>query len=113
MIHPMVADTLFRVANQIESAVWGLFALGFGIAVFRHRGPGRWLLAAGSAAFLAFGITDIVETYTGAWWRPWWLLTWKGGCIAGIAYVVVRLTRIANSSPRRNAHASGGPDARE
>ena len=33
-------------------------------------------------AFLLFGFSDYVEAHTGAWWRPWWLLFWKGACLA-------------------------------
>jgi hypothetical protein len=32
-------------------------------------------------AFLAFGVSDLIETQTGAWWRPWWLLLLKAACV--------------------------------
>jgi hypothetical protein len=49
------------------------------------------LLAA--VTFLAFGGSDLVEAHTGAWWRPWWLLVWKGLCLAIFAWLLVRHLR--------------------
>ena len=43
-----------------------------------HRGRG--LLSA--LTLVLFGLSDVVELQTGAWWRPWWLAVWKGLCIA-------------------------------
>jgi len=30
---------------------------------------------------LLFGISDLVEVQTGAWWDPWWLFTLKAFCV--------------------------------
>ena len=32
-------------------------------------------------AFFFFGISDVIEARTGAWWRPLWLLVLKGACV--------------------------------
>ena len=38
---------------------------------------------------ILFGISDFVEMATGAWWQPWWLLAWKGLCVAvGIILII-------------------------
>jgi hypothetical protein len=34
-----------------------------------------------ACVLVAFGFSDVVEIQTGAWWRPWWLLVWKGACL--------------------------------
>jgi hypothetical protein len=34
--------------------------------------------------FAFFGLSDLVEVTTGAWWRPWWLLAWKAACLLGL-----------------------------
>lgn len=39
-------------------------------------------LLAMTVAFWVFAISEVVETQTGAWWKPWWLAVWKGVCIA-------------------------------
>ena len=86
-----VAD-FFVTANYVEAGLWTVIALGFLFhALFKHGGPTS--LVAG-AAFLLFGISDVIETRTGAWWRPWWLLVMKGGCI--VAFVVL-LARYATA----------------
>ena len=40
-----------------------------------------------------FGVSDIVEVYTRAWWRPFWLLLWKGLCIIVLVVCVVYYLR--------------------
>ena len=51
-----------------------------------HRGRGYVL----AATFVLFGLSDVVELQTGAWWRPWWLLAWKAACIAVLVSVAIR-----------------------
>ncbi|HYE18202.1 MAG TPA: hypothetical protein VEA69_07145 [Tepidisphaeraceae bacterium] len=75
----------FVLANRIEAALWAGIALGFLVQCFRTRGRVRRTCAIAFAAFLAFGGSDWVESHTGAWWRPWWLLVWKGACLAVFA----------------------------
>ena len=53
------------------------------------RGRG-YLLA---ATFVLFGLSDVVELQTGAWWRPWWLLVWKAACLAILVSAAVRWRR--------------------
>src|SRR4051794_7384170 len=75
----------FAVSNYIEAGLWSAIAIGFLIQAMRLRGRARRLCGVGFVAFLAFGASDWVEAHTGAWWHPWWLLVWKGGCIAVFA----------------------------
>jgi hypothetical protein len=28
-----------------------------------------------------FGVSDLVEAQTGAWWEPWWLFVMKAACV--------------------------------
>ncbi len=72
--------SLFEAANYVEAGWWGLCGLLMaGHAVRSPRWP-RSSVACSVALFL-FGLSDVVEAGTGAWWRPWWLLTWKCACI--------------------------------
>jgi hypothetical protein len=75
----------FVVANQVEAVLW--FAVA-GIVFAKWRNP----LAA--IALIAFGVSDLVETLTGAWWRPWWLLTWKTMCVVVLLGLVLRAWRM-------------------
>lgn len=54
-------------------------------------------------AFLAFGISDLVEEGTGAWWRPLWLLLLKSGCIAVFGHGLWEHLRLR----RRDRDAAG------
>ena len=74
----------YRTLNLIEAAWWialGLIVVGLAIA---KRLPARWTLPL-AVTLIAFGISDIVEVRTGAWYRPWWMLLWKASCVAVLA----------------------------
>ena len=76
---------MFETANYVEAGFWILIGAVF-CAESVHRGGQRrrrCLLIAGT--FIVFGISDVIEAQTGAWWRPWWLLVWKGLCVFVLA----------------------------
>lgn len=57
------------------------------VLLFRLRPPQplamtiwRWLLP---LSFAVFGVSDLIESETGAWWRPWWLFGMKAACVLG------------------------------
>ncbi len=78
---PLIADGFFQTANYVEAAVWMLVGALFGaFAIIRH-GLIRRRCALACAVFLLFGLSDVVEVRTGAWWRPWWLFCWKALCV--------------------------------
>lgn len=83
--------------NLAEAGLWFVFAGIFGVWALRATGPLRGLYGKLAPAFLAFGLSDIVEAQTGAWWRPWWLLVLKGGCICVFLYGVWAYRRIKRS----------------
>jgi len=67
--------------NWLEAGLWlGVSLILLGKAL-KARTDVRRVLLTLAAAFLVFGISDVIESQTGAWWRPWWLLLLKGGCI--------------------------------
>jgi hypothetical protein len=74
--------------NFIEGLWW--IGLGTGMAYFSVKNNKlRKMLYASTVLLVLFGISDFVEIHTGAWWRPWWLLAWKAGCIvAGIICLI-------------------------
>ncbi len=79
-------DQTFCVFNAIEGASWMTIGVGFFLALlrtYRHRG----LLLATGILFLTFGASDFVEIRTGAWYRPWWLLTWKASTVLALALI--------------------------
>jgi hypothetical protein len=54
----------------------------------------RGLAGVSGAAFVLFGLPDLVEMRTGTWFSPWWLLLWKVSCVVvlGASYLWYRQT---------------------
>lgn len=78
----MYLADLHSLGNYLEAGLWILLGLGFAVHATRSPRP-QWRRGwVTSLALVAFGLSDLAEVGTGAWWRPWWLLTWKGGCVA-------------------------------
>ena len=49
-----------------------------------------------SAAFLAFGISDLIESRTGSWWAPPWLPLLKLSCILVFVFGLRTYYRVVN-----------------
>lgn len=96
---------MFETANVLEAALWTVIGATLAAAGLRP-GRHRTLLRVSAAAFLAFGVSDLVETRTGAWWRPWWLLMWKAACIAVLLACLLRYRAARLREP------AGGPTRR-
>lgn len=73
--------------NLGEAFLWFGFAIAF---LLRYvRGPDRKmkrLLRTLAITFAAFGISDVIEIQTGAWWTPWWLFLLKTVCLMIFIY---------------------------
>ncbi|MFM7405696.1 MAG: hypothetical protein ACKO3K_03240 [Cuspidothrix sp.] len=72
MENTQLLETLYRQGNYIEAVLWGLFAMSFLVYSYQHS----MLIAKRknkitAFIFLGFGISDLVEVQTGAWWQPW------------------------------------------
>lgn len=84
------------IFNRFEAALWLLIAAWIGLhALFRkiRNVAVRSYQPIAVLAFAGFGVSDIIESYTGAWWRPWWLLTLKLCCIAVFVFCYSALRR--------------------
>ena len=80
----------FVYLNSIEAGMWIALGLGAAVQALRFRGPVRRDLVVLAIDLIAFGISDIIETRTGAWWRPWWLLAWKAACVFAFLWLLKR-----------------------
>ena len=72
---------LERDGNLVEAGIWFLCALALAWKL-RGAGPLRGIYGTLCAGFLVFSVSDLIESRTGAWWRPWWLLVMKAACAA-------------------------------
>ncbi len=87
------ADRLFVLANHVEAAVWALIGLICVGCALRRTGIVRRRCWQAGAVFVVFGCSDMVEAHTGAWWRPWWLLVWKGLCTLALVALLIDYRR--------------------
>ena len=93
MIRMAAIDPTFVLSNRLEAGLWVLIALPMAVAAVRRRHVRREC-AIGATAFALFAASDLVETTTGAWWRPWWLLAWKSLCVAVLLALLVEHYRV-------------------
>lgn len=68
-------DPLFRLGNAVEAGLWIAIGVVFAVYGVTRIGQDRTALRRrcgfAFAVFVAFGLSDVVELHTGAWWRPW------------------------------------------
>jgi hypothetical protein len=71
-----------QTANALEALLWAVIGGIFVWQAIRRRSSyprnRSWIAA---IAFFTFGLSDVIEMTTGAWWRPWWLFAMKAACI--------------------------------
>src|ERR1043166_9724123 len=70
----MLAFELERDGNLIEAGFWFVVTLFLLFKATRARGRLRKIFAVLTVAFFFFSLSDVVESRTGAWWTPPWLL---------------------------------------
>jgi len=73
-----------QVFNALEAAFWLVLALLTAALGHRARGFTPRRQFALSIFLLGFGISDIIEVFTGAWWKPLSLLVLKSVCLTGL-----------------------------
>lgn len=81
--------------NYIESILWFVISAILAVQTLtksnrRYINP----LALASLTFFLFGISDVIEATTGAWWRPWWLLLLKTICVISMLMCFIWYRRI-------------------
>ena len=86
-------DPTFVLSNRIEAGLWIGISVILLVAQSHLRGMERKDALIAACGFAVFGISDLVEARTGAWWRPWWLLVWKGLCVVLLLVLLIRHTR--------------------
>ena len=100
---PIITDE-FRQANLAEAGLWFVIAATAVAMAMRKPAPVRRRCLVLAVTLVAFGFSDVVETRTGAWWRPWWLLAWKAACVAILVVLLVEHYR-----GRYHARRAAGP----
>lgn len=83
----------FQVSNYAEAVLWIVLGVVAALQAFRNGGAVRADLFVLAVSLVAFGGSDLVEAQTGAWWKPFWLLIWKGACVALMLILLARHLR--------------------
>ena len=86
---------LARDGNLIEAGVWFVLAMVLLVRACRAERPVRSILMLLAVTLTAFGFSDVVESRTGAWWRPWWLFVWKAACVGLLLFGFTRYYKLA------------------
>jgi hypothetical protein len=82
-----------QIFNSIEASFWLILAICTAAAGHRTRGftPGRQVALI--VFLVGFGISDIWEIYSGAWWQPTFLLLLKAICLTGLVVTTALIYR--------------------
>jgi hypothetical protein len=99
-----------QIFNTVEAVLWTLIGLEWLRRSWFVRSVSLQTGTLTGLTFLAFGASDVVEVFTGAFWRPWWLLVWKGVCIAILGTLWLRQRnrphRQSNPGVSSDSHAN-------
>ncbi len=80
---------MHAIFNYCEAVFWVVVSLVVLIAATKSSRHIKKIAYVAVPTLFLFGVSDIVEVYTRAWWRPFWLLLWKGLCIIILVSCVV------------------------
>ena len=69
------------IFNQFEAALWFAISAVLFYKYLSAKPESRPFALPLPLAFFVFGISDLIESQTGAWWEPWWLFVMKTACV--------------------------------
>jgi glycerol-3-phosphate acyltransferase PlsY len=67
--------------NVIEAGIWVTLATRFLLYALRRPTSLKKAFLVFSTTLFLFGLSDVIETQTGAWYRPWGLFLMKAICV--------------------------------
>lgn len=91
---------LERDGNLIEAGVWIVLSVVLFVHAVRSEKRLRPTLFVLVFMLAIFGVSDLVEARTGAWWKPWWLFVWKAVCVITLLSGFLRYYQIQKSKPQ-------------
>jgi hypothetical protein len=96
---------LERDGNLIEAGVWFLLAVVLFFHTMRSEARLRSTLIVLVSVIAIFGVSDLVEARTGAWWKPWWLFAWKAACVAVLFFGFLYYHRLTKKAYAKAVNA--------
>jgi pimeloyl-ACP methyl ester carboxylesterase len=106
----MTGDDIGAVFNYCEAGLWLAFAVTLAIGSCQSGAASRTLQVTAVIAFALFGLSDLIEAQTGAWWWPWPLLVLKTGCVVVLFGCLVGYHRTKSRSTASPEAISGQPE---
>jgi hypothetical protein len=89
----MQLDPIFVYTNYAEAGLWVALSV---VTIVKRNSRSSWGLA---GFLLAFGVSDVIETRTGAWYEPIGLLALKAVCVVGIVTCGAMVWRARRQPP--------------
>ncbi|NET27350.1 hypothetical protein [Okeania sp. SIO1I7] len=89
-----ILEKVYKKGNYIEAVIWLIFSGAFAVSAIKNSGIIRLHRIVATFTFLLFGLSDIVEVQTGAWWHPWWLFVWKSLCVLSMFCLLIFFVKI-------------------
>ena len=82
--------------NYIESILWFTISICLLVKSFQLGKLSVYfpICVIASLAFVAFGVSDIIEAQTGAWWKPFGLLVLKAGCVVTFVVCFIKCKKL-------------------
>ncbi len=82
--------------NLYEAILWFVISIALlYTAIFdKSKNLYKINLIVSAVLFFFFGISDLIEMQTGAWWRPVGLLILKGACVIGFALCFIKYRQL-------------------
>ncbi|MDJ0555509.1 MAG: hypothetical protein QNJ68_13910 [Microcoleaceae cyanobacterium MO_207.B10] len=93
-----ILETVYTKGNYIEAVIWFIFAGAFAASAVKNNRLVRLYRIIATLTFLLFGLSDIVEVQTGAWWDPWWLFIWKSLCVLSMFCLLISHLKLRSIS---------------
>jgi len=84
--------------NYLEAGLWFVLGTALVAGSCKSKKPLQQKVAwTAAAALLLFGVSDLIEAHTGAWWRPLWLLLMKAVCVSILVVCYLRYRSLTKS----------------
>ena len=75
-----LTNTQYAIFNYLEAGLWLAICTVLLLRSRKESSNKATFIGLGVTLFL-FGVSDIIEVHTGAWWKPKSLLFLKTGCV--------------------------------
>ncbi len=93
--------------NYIEAVFWIVLGVILWASARKATRPLGGLAVLASGLLVIFGVSDLVEAQTGAWWSPPWLFVWKASCVVALLFCYLKYRRIRKARSKAAQPLSG------